>query len=107
MTMDKRLQVFTKEDIEQIKEWGLIVDAVNNAKTEEEMDAVKDTYPSIFSDRRVCSECKSAMVEGYCIEGDQAYYCSETCLHKHYTEKEYEDLYEEGGETYYTSWANY
>lgn len=59
-----------------------------------------------------CDECGSGMNEGYCIFGGHYYYCSDECLHKHYTEEEWLDLYEDGGDSYWTEWeceedANY
>lgn len=54
---------------------------------------------------RICSECKEKMFEGYCIEAGLEYYCSDECLHKHYTEEEYLEMYAEGnGDSYYTEW---
>lgn len=54
---------------------------------------------------RVCDDCKCIMQEGYCIDGGYAYYCSEDCLHKHYTEEEWEELYDNGNsESYWTEW---
>ena len=54
---------------------------------------------------RVCSECGKPMTEGFCIEDGADYYCSEECLHKNFTEEEYNNLYDEGrGNSYYTSW---
>lgn len=35
------------------------------------------------------------------------YYCSEECLHKHLTEEEFDNLYDEGrGNSYWTSWLD-
>ena len=54
---------------------------------------------------RVCSECGRLMIEGYCIEGGQYYYCSEDCLHKNFTEEDYLELHDDGnGDSYYTDW---
>ena len=54
---------------------------------------------------KVCSECGKVMIEGYCIEGGQYYYCSDECLHKHFTKEDYEELYDDGnGDSYYTEW---
>lgn len=56
---------------------------------------------------RCCSECGSPMYEGFCIENGAEYYCSEECLHKHLSEEEYNDLYDDGkGESYWTSWLD-
>ena len=56
---------------------------------------------------RCCSECGKPMYEGFCIENGAEYYCSEECLHKHLTEEEYENLYDDGrGNSYWTSWVD-
>ena len=56
---------------------------------------------------RICSECKNEMNKGYIIENGIEYYCSDDCLHKHYTEKEYLELYNNGeGDSYYTEWES-
>lgn len=44
------------------------------------------------------------MHEGYCIEGGFAYYCSDECLEANMTREEFEELYEDGGDTYWTEW---
>ena len=62
----------------------------------EEMD-----YP------RTCSHCGDGMYEGYCIDNGEEYYCSDECLHKHYTEEEYLEMYDEGnGDSYWTEWED-
>ncbi|MFD0769336.1 hypothetical protein ACFQZ1_10735 [Bacillus sp. CGMCC 1.60114] len=43
------------------------------------------------------------MIEGYCIDDGLAYYCSEECLYKEYTPKEYEEMYENDC-AYWTEW---
>jgi hypothetical protein len=56
---------------------------------------------------RKCSHCGRLFNEGYVIEGGEAYYCSNGCLSKNMTFKEYEDLYADGnGETYFTTWED-
>lgn len=56
---------------------------------------------------RVCSECWKPMYEGYCIEDGAEYYCSDECLHKNLSDKQYEKLYDEGrGNSYWTSWLD-
>lgn len=64
---------------------------------------------NLFEDntKRICSECKRKMSEGYVIYNGFEYYCSDECLHKHYTEEEYLELYDNGiGESYYTEWES-
>ncbi len=54
---------------------------------------------------RTCSECDKKMMEGYVIDGGLDYYCSDECLHKHFTEEEWEEMYDEGNsESYWTEW---
>ena len=54
---------------------------------------------------RYCDECGVEMWDGYCIENGMEYYCSEECLHKHYNDEEWEELYYDGnGDSYWTEW---
>lgn len=56
---------------------------------------------------RVCSECGNVMSKGYCIENGAEYYCSDECLHKNYTDEEYNELYDDGmGDSYWTEWGD-
>lgn len=56
-------------------------------------------------DKRYCSICGKEMTEGYYNEDEFQYYCSDECLHKDYTDEEYNKLYDNGnGNFYYTSW---
>lgn len=53
--------------------------------------------------KRICSECKNEMDKGYCLYNGEKYYCSDECLHKNYTNREYLMLYQLD-EAYYTEW---
>ncbi len=53
---------------------------------------------------RICDVCQEEMIQGYCVEGGLEYYCSEECLHTKYTDEEWAEMYEEGGDTYWTQW---
>ena len=63
---------------------------------------------------KICSECKDEMCEGYYIRGHpkNEYYCSEKCLHKHYTPEEWKKMYDEahdeehydGDACYWSTW---
>lgn len=54
---------------------------------------------------RTCTECGKEMTQGYCIENGEEYYCSDECLHKHYTQDEYLEMYDNGnGDSYWTEW---
>lgn len=43
------------------------------------------------------------MDSGYCIQDGLEYYCSDECLHKHYSEEDYLDMYD-CDEAYWTEW---
>ena len=54
---------------------------------------------------RKCDECGAGMNEGYLIDS-VIYYCSDACLHKHFTPEEWEEAYADGeGDSYWTTWA--
>lgn len=56
---------------------------------------------------RKCSHCGKEMSVGYCIRGGEEYYCSDDCLHEHYSEEEYLELYDNGnGDSYWTEWED-
>lgn len=57
-----------------------------------------------MEDKRICNECGKQMNKGYCVRGGEEYYCCDECLHKHYTEEEWNKLYENTEETYWTEW---
>ena len=71
-------------------------------------DSVKDLIirlENMIDENRYCSECAKSMKKGYCIENGLEYYCSDECLHKHYTNDEYIKMYDNGnGDSYYTEW---
>jgi hypothetical protein len=54
--------------------------------------------------RRKCNVCGKRMKEGYCIDGGAEYYCSEPCLHTKYTKRQWNNMYEDGGDSYWTEW---
>lgn len=56
---------------------------------------------------RKCDVCGCEMKEGYCIFGGEGYYCSDECLTKKYSIREYIKLYGEGkGDSYWTTWED-
>lgn len=68
---------------------------------------------------RTCSECGKPMAKGYVVWGGDEYYCSDKCLHKHYSAEEWEEMSaaeedpfddydeEEGNdENYWTEWGS-
>ena len=53
---------------------------------------------------RICDECGKPMIEGYVVDGCDAY-CSDECLHKHLSDEEFASCYDNGeGDTYWTTW---
>lgn len=53
---------------------------------------------------RECHECGKVMTSGFVA--DCVPYCTEACLHKHFTPEEWADLYEEEPDLYYwTDWV--
>ena len=56
-------------------------------------------------DIRTCDECGDHMTEGFVVDGGCEYYCSQECLHKHYTPEEWADMYGDGNtDSYWTEW---
>ena len=53
--------------------------------------------------KRRCEVCRKEMKSGFCIRQGEAYYCSEKCLHEHFTEEEYEQMYL-NDDAYWTEW---
>jgi len=53
---------------------------------------------------RKCTECGKPMFEGYCINTGDEYFCSAKCLWKNYTPEDWEAMYEDGGDSYWTTW---
>lgn len=53
---------------------------------------------------RRCSECGKLMRDGYCVDRGAAYYCSDDCLHKHFTPHEWLQECDNNEQSYYTEW---
>lgn len=65
---------------------------------------MKPTYTGLTYARQ-CDQCKQGMNDGFVIENGEAYYCSETCLHKNISVSHWHELYDhEEGDSYYTEW---
>jgi len=54
---------------------------------------------------RKCSHCGKVFDEGYCVFNGEEYYCSLECLHKKYSEDEFEEYFN-NDELYWTSWED-
>ncbi len=44
--------------------------------------------------------------EGYVVGNGEEYYCSDKCLHKNISQKEWGKLYTDGGNNYWTEWED-
>lgn len=54
---------------------------------------------------RICHECGKPMNSGYCVANGEEYYCSDECLHKHYTEEEWAAACNNtNSDSYWTEW---
>ena len=75
-------------------------------KDAEEIHRMLDEMSEYISNHiRICSECGKVMVEGYLVNSGDEYYCNDECLHKHYTEEEWNNMYsDDSDENYWTSW---
>lgn len=99
---------------EDVEEWlehhGFHLSQISYMTSDTNPDMGKTTQWDLedaLGERR-CSHCHKIMTEGYCIESGEEYYCSDECLHEHYTDEEYLELYDEGdGDTYWTQWGEY
>lgn len=79
----------------------------NYKELKDTLDYFYERYENEIEDLRICNECGNVMNSGYCIDNGAEYYCSEECLHKHYTEEEFLEMYDNGnGDSYYTEWSD-
>lgn len=70
----------------------------------DDFDDSGDTVTAWVFTRR-CSECGALMFEGFCVDNGWEYYCSDECLHKHFTEEEWDEMCCDGeGDSYWTQW---
>lgn len=55
---------------------------------------------------RICSHCGEEMIEGYCINGGEEYFCSDECLEAAHTEEEIDSMYIGIGDSnsYWKTW---
>ena len=51
---------------------------------------------------RKCSKCGCGMNEGYVVRDGDEYFCSDDCMHKIYSPKEWDEM--DSDESYYTEW---
>ncbi len=90
------------------------MDKLNKAEAafkaaQRERDDAMHRYETILDlldePQRTCDHCGATMAEGYCVDSGCEYYCSDACLHKHYTPDEWQKIYRDGdGDSYWTEW---
>jgi len=56
-------------------------------------EALNEPQGYSFDEIRFCDECGIPMETGYCLGCGDDYYCSDECLHKHYTANEFLAMY--------------
>ena len=111
---------FTKEWLlEQLEKWfetsGIKIkdeDVIEITKEIEEennrplVGTLEEAANNVFdSNVRLCGECKTIMTEGYLIHDGDAYYCSDECLYKNWTIKEWEEVTKDDNSScYWTEW---
>ena len=52
---------------------------------------------------RICTECGKEMKKGYMVGDGDEYYCCDKCLFKHYTPKEWQEIFDNDN-GYWTEW---
>lgn len=89
-----------------------LVDVLNTimedigAKKEDKIGAeIVENLQEIGVEVRCCSTCNQLMIEGYCINSGIYYACSDECLEAYMPVKQFQEEYEDGGESYYTQWS--
>lgn len=114
------INTFTKEWLlEQLEKWfetsGIKIkdeDVIEITKEIEEennrplVKSLEEAANNVFdSNVRLCGECKTIMIEGYVIHDGDAYYCSDECLYKNWTIKEWEEVTKDDDSScYWTEW---
>lgn len=69
------------------------------------MLATKNLVMNELKEERLCSKCEVSMQEGFYFESDGTQYCSEECLLKVISRKDYLKIYDNGnGNAYWTDW---
>jgi hypothetical protein len=103
-TYSTNFEIEAENQDEAIKKFHQLKDEIY-AKELEQCNIVDET---IKGDKyaRKCSHCDKGMNEGYVVGGGDEYYCTDECLHKVYTPKEWNEemcIYE-NDDNYWTSW---
>lgn len=75
-------------------------DVVN--RYDSDFEQIIETYTTEYV--RICSHCTEVFDEGYLIDDGSAYYCSEKCLDRNISEKEYLEMYENDVAFWTTFW---
>jgi len=128
---DNKMSKVLKDDIRRLK-WIVVEDLLRKATkgTSEEIYSTEDldrfasnygrtieiydgnhianSFVDYFRDTskecRRCSVCGRLMQEGYCVDAGWKYYCSDECLHKDFTDEEWEEECKNNDQSYWTQW---
>lgn len=94
-----------KECDSAYKECQDIVKEFYKSRASYENGSIYELLEEFVNDKvRFCSECGKRMHEGYVVDSGEEYYCSEKCLNRNYSGKDWDEMSEEGSDSYYTTW---
>jgi len=100
-------------DIRPDDEWADVLDeAIEEAYNNEILSLDSQSTATLGAiwdvpeeeEERICSVCGKPMKEGYCLDGGLEYYCSDECLHRDFTDEEWQDECKENPDSYWTTW---
>lgn len=81
-----------------------VINEDSNYNNEVDLELVGYVKP-FYKEYRICSTCKRIMIDGYCIENGEDYYCCDKCLLEDMTMEEYLELNDnDNGDSYWTTW---
>lgn len=96
---DEALEIALEHQFDGIEE---VISTDYESDTPKEIEQIEGTKYA-----RKCDECEKGMNEGYVINNGEEHYCSDECMHKHYTKKEWKKMHLNGdGDSYWTDYED-
>lgn len=100
-SLEKIYDFIEEHNLDELYDLG---DCMNLIELFKKATIEEDTTENYINVRH-CDECGKEMWDGFCIDSGMEYYCSEECLHKHYTDEEWDEMYDNGNsDSYWTDW---
>lgn len=91
------------DEIQELKEYIIDLEEENENLSEQvRLLTLRIAEMSKDENVRHCDICSQPMRSGYLVNDDE-YYCSDECLHKVYSDEEYQRKYENDS-AYWTEW---